>query len=103
MNTTEKQIFKRAIEHYGMNDQCQVACEECAELIKALSKYHRVTKHQAYDKRKIQRCMNNIVEEVADVSIMIDQIKLMYGISEKSVNAVRAEKVERLRKALPEE
>lgn len=103
MNTTEKQIFKRAIEHYGVNDQSQVACEECAELIKALSKYHRVTKHQAYDKRKIQRCMNNIIEEVADVGIMIDQIKLMYGISEKDVNAVRTEKVERLRKALPEE
>lgn len=103
MNTTEKQIFKRAIEHYGVNDQSQVACEECAELIKALSKYHRVTKHQAYDKRKIQLCMNNIIEEVADVGIMIDQIKLMYGISEKDVNAVRTEKVERLRKALPEE
>ena len=103
MNKTEKIIFEKAIERYGVDDQSQVACEECAELIKALSKYHRVTKHQAYDKRKIQRCMNNIIEEVADVGIMIDQIKLMYGISEKDVNAVRTEKVERLRKALPEE
>ena len=96
MKANEKTVFKAAIEKYGIQDQMQVACEECAELIKALSKYHRVTSHQAHDKRKIQRCLNNITEEVADVSIMLDQIKLMYGISEKAVSLVREEKVSRL-------
>ena len=103
MNKTEKIIFEKAIERYGVDDQSQVACEECAELIKALSKYHRVTKYQDYDKRKIQRCMNNIIEEIADVGIMLDQLKIMFDITEKAVNAVREEKVARLSKALPEE
>ena len=103
MNKTEKIIFEKAIERYGVDDQSQVACEECAELIKALSKYHRVTKYQDYDKRKIHRCMNNIIEEIADVGIMLDQLKIMFDITEKAVNAVREEKVARLSKALPEE
>lgn len=103
MNKTEKEVFKRAIERYGINDQTQVACEECSELIKALIKYHRVTKYQDYDKRKVQRCLNNIIEEIADVGIMLDQIKLMYGIAEKDVNAIREEKVARLNNALPED
>ena len=103
MKASEKTVFKKAIDQYGIPDQVQVACEECAELIKALSKYQRVTKHQPQDKRKIQRCLNNIIEEVADVSIMLDQIKLMYGITEKTVTDVRDAKVERLEGTLSKE
>lgn len=103
MKSNEKTVFMNAIKRYGIPDQIQVACEECAELIQALSKYQRVSKHQAHDKRKIQRCLNNITEELADVSIMLDQIKLMHGITEKAVSEVRAAKVERLESHLNEE
>ena len=103
MKPNERKVFYKAIKQYGVPDQIQVACEECAELIKALSKYQRVSKHQAHDKRKIQRCLNNITEELADVSIMLDQIKLMHGITEKAVSEVRAAKVERLESHLNEE
>jgi len=103
MKANEKTVFYKAIKEYGIQEQTLVACEECAELIKALSKYQRVCESQAYDKRKIQRCLNNITEELADVSIMLDQIKLMHGITEKAVSEVRAAKVERLESHLNEE
>ena len=103
MKSNEKTVFMNAIKRYGIPDQIQVACEECAELIQALSKYQRVAKYQAHDKRKILRCLNNITEELADVSIMLDQIKLMHGITEKAVSEVRAAKVERLESRLNEE
>lgn len=103
MKSNEKTVFMNAIKRYGIEDQTLVACEECAELIKALSKYRRVSKYQARDKRKIQRCLNNIIEELADVSIMLDQLKLMYGITDKAVSEVRDAKVERLESHLNEE
>lgn len=103
MKSNEKAVFYKAIKEYGIQEQTLVACEECAELIKALSKYQRVCEYQAYDKRKIQRCLNNITEELADVSIMLDQIKLMHGITEKAVSDVRDSKVKRLEDTLSKE
>lgn len=103
MKANEKTVFLEAIKKYGQEDQIQMVYEECSELIKALSKYHRVSKHQAYDKRKVQRCLNNIIEEVADVSIMIDQVKLIFGITEKQIAAIRDEKVSRLEDTLNRE
>ena len=103
MKAEEKKVFLQAISEYGIQDQTQIACEECSELIKALSKYHRVTKYQSYDKRKVLRCRNNIIEEMADVGIMLDQLKLMYGITEKAVSDMRSTKVDRLRSVLKSE
>lgn len=55
-----KNIHKKALEHFGIENQENKAIEEMAELIQAISK------------------QTNIAEEIADVQIMLDQLKIIY-------------------------
>lgn len=93
----EQKIMQRAINTYSTQAQCDVAIEEMAELTKALMKIRRV----ADDYEKVPAALANVIEEIADVEIMIDQLKIMYG--EKAVEAVRGEKLERLERRLNEQ
>lgn len=54
--------LKVIADHYGLDGQLGILQEECAELIQAVSKFHR---------NGMETLM---VEEMADVLIMIDQI-----------------------------
>ena len=83
----EQEIFKKAIETYGEREQSAVAMEECAELIRAINKYHR---KDSNENRK------NLIEEIADVQIMIEQVKIMYNISEDEIEDAYLGKVFRL-------
>lgn len=57
---------------YGLNPQIDIAIEEMAELTKELLKYRRAGySNEAADRAK------NIVEELADVQIMILQIEYL--------------------------
>ena len=75
-------IFENAIERYGAESQEGVAQEECAELIQAISKKHRGKPH-------------NIAEEIADVEIMLEQLKIINGC-ENDVKEIRKQKTKRL-------
>lgn len=82
-------IYIKAIETYGAEAQEGVSQEECAELIQAISKKHRGKKH-------------NIAEEIADVEIMLEQIKIINDCF-CDVENIKQEKVARLEKRLEEE
>ena len=56
-------LLKKAIDKWGYDRQMYKAIEECAELIKAICKYD----------------VENVLEECADVLIMCEQIKIMFG------------------------
>ena len=62
------EVLKAAIEKYGAEAQVVVALEEMAELQQALTKFLRGNPDQ-----------RNINEEMADVSIMLEQLKLIFG------------------------
>lgn len=79
---TEQEIFLRAISVFGEEMQEGVAMEECAELIEAISHKHRGRPH-------------NIPEEIADVEIMIEQLKIINGCAAE-VEEIRKKKVDRL-------
>lgn len=79
---TEFEIMQHAISVFGAEMQEQVAAEECAELIQAISHKHRGRPH-------------NIAEEIADVEIMIEQLKIINGCSAE-VEEIRKAKIERL-------
>ena len=79
---TENDIFEAAIKVYGVDNQENMAIEECAELIQAINKKHRGLEH-------------NIPEEIADVEIMLEQLKIANNCH-KEVETIRKEKVERL-------
>lgn len=64
--------------HYGYDAQSLQCIEEMAELTQAINKYRR--KHgngQSTDKSE-EECMNNLIEEIADVQIMLEQMKLFF-------------------------
>jgi NTP pyrophosphatase (non-canonical NTP hydrolase) len=87
------EVCKRAIERYGESDQLDLAKEECAELIVALSHYQR------------GRCrMREVVDEVADVTIMLEQVLQALGPEARGLARARvAAKLDRLEKRMCEE
>lgn len=93
----DERIMQQAIETYGVQAQCDVAIEEMAELTKAIMKIRRV----ANDYEKTQSALDNLLEEIADVDIMIDQLKIMWGPRE--VGEYRRQKLERLERRLKDD
>lgn len=70
----KKKIEQIAIT-YGWDDQCQVAIEECSELIQAICKHRRKYFHRLISNMFECPERDHIVEEIADVEIMISQLK----------------------------
>lgn len=60
--------------HYGRAPQNNQAIQECAELIHILTEINRKGLGDAE-----WRCLD-LAEEIADVEIMIDQLKYLYGL-----------------------
>lgn len=84
------------IEHYGCDKQRMVAIEEMAELTKALCKIDR-----AKDATQLCKAIKNAQEEVADVEIMVTQLKLMLG--EREIDNVIVQKLERQKERVEHE
>ena len=74
---TEEQIQKaRTIfQHYGFDNQLRILQEECAELIQAVSKYQRAQNAG----KPVLQAKTALMEEVADVTIMITQITSVFS------------------------
>lgn len=74
-------ICRQIADHYGFDDQSRILQEECAELIQAVSKVHRCkSDNERYTK------MLSMAEEMADVIIMITQIRLLDSTINDTVN-----------------
>ena len=85
--------------YYGYEAQSNQLVEECAELIQAVNKYRRVEtglgQPVAEDKKAIAR--DNLVKEIADVELMLEQVKYLLQIPEDELLAVKTFKVNRTR------
>ena len=79
---TEKEILMTAIRTFGETAQEDVAIEECSELIQAISHKHRGREH-------------NIAEEIADVEIMLEQLKIINDCH-REVEEIHKQKIDRL-------
>lgn len=77
--------IKDIIQHYGEKEQVDVAIEEMAELTHALLKYRR---------NPCNTTLDGIIEELADVTIMIGQLGYIY-FCEEYVERVIDKKLER--------
>lgn len=89
MNRIE--ILQKAINTYGQIMQEDICIEEMSELTKAIIKSRRAAPGPESAART-----GAIVEEIADVQIMLDQMRLLYGNTTDQENF----KLERLRKRL---
>lgn len=80
-----KEVQYAVIAKFGKEHQTFVAIEEMSELMKALTKNMR-GEHNRQD----------IVEELADVYIVLDQIMMMHGIDLDDVVRKMNEKAQRM-------
>lgn len=76
-----RKLIKVIAAHYGLSEQLNMAQEECAELIQAISKYRR-------------KGNSNIPEEIADVEIMCKQLKYLMNC-EDEIEQIKVRKVAR--------
>lgn len=81
----------------GYEAQSNQLVEECAELIQAVNKYRRA---RAADKDREQVALDNLVEEIADVEIMLEQVKDLLQIPEEDIEAIKLYKVNRTRERI---
>lgn len=75
----EVAIMEAAIAKRGEPAQMIVAIEELSELQKALCKYLRYADRYDGDDPGLGLMVNSIREEMADVSIMLSQLELIFG------------------------
>lgn len=85
-------IWRQSIDHYGKQLQSIVCMEECGELIQAISKKLRDPTSPN----------DHLAEEMADVIICLNLLKLMYGITDKEIHNRVVAKTLRLSKRMKE-
>ena len=88
--THENAICCTALEHYGVHHQIVKCMEECGELIQALAR-----------NMCGEEDIENVVEELADVEIMLMQMRTVFGRPE--VHRAMAQKLARLKMRMEEE
>ena len=86
----EKLICKKAVDSYGEISQMIKAAEEMGELIRAIS---RVILQQGESDAQIE---SNYNEEIADVTIMLEQLKYTRHYKQELVDFWKEEKLKRL-------
>ena len=80
------EIFKKAIARYGETWQVLKASEECSELAQALNKYVIYKATNNIEGKKESELIDNIFEEMADVYITLEMLKVIYNIEDREVN-----------------
>lgn len=90
MEDKEKQI----IEHYGVIPQLKYMQTEMFELIEAI--IERET-HWNYDTeiQNMKPLDEHIEEGYADLTMMLEQIKVYYNLSEENIQKIKEQKIER--------
>jgi NTP pyrophosphatase (non-canonical NTP hydrolase) len=87
--------LKEIIKHHTANNQLLKLMEELGELQQALAKYLQHNHENAMYTHKTEQIKDNLVEEIADVLIMIKQAQLILGIPNKELSYICRNKIER--------
>jgi len=88
---SEEVTLRKVINKFGKEAQCRQAMEECAELIQAVNKNLRSA-----------GAKENLIEEMADVGIMLDQLRIMFEIKDTEINKIRLEKMKQIKRMVGE-
>ena len=88
MTQAEKDLYERNIQYHGIEQETTIAMEECSELIQAISKCKRYGGF-------IDNHRDNLIEEIADVLFAIDELKLIYNISDEAISKIKQYKINR--------
>lgn len=98
MDDKQKSVCVIAVSHYGEQHQVVKAVEELSELQKELSKFVGYCMDGAFvnNVELKQRMLARITDEMADVNIVMEQLKMIFG-NGVSVEQVVERKLLRLR------
>ena len=102
MSKSVSELNKETAKHYGYEAQSNQLVEECAELIQAVNKFRRsgaIAGKPIVDYESLV-ALENLIEEIADVEIMLEQIKYLLQIPEDELDAVKLFKVNRTRERM---
>ena len=88
---SEEITLRKVINKFGKEAQCRQVMEECAELIQAVNKNLRSI-----------GAKENLIEEMADVGIMLDQLRIMFEIKDTEINKIRCEKMKQIKRMVEE-
>lgn len=86
---SEEKALRAITNHYNFKNQRNILCEECAELIQSVSKCLRYADNATEYRKHYQ----NFAEEVADVLIMCEQMRLYLG--ENLIDEIKESKLKR--------
>lgn len=91
---------QQSAEHYGLSCQLNQLQEECAELIQAVNKFRR--SHGVGQETPLtpKEAHQLLVEEIVDVSIMIEQIEYLLGVTVEEHNQIYKQKIERTKERM---
>ncbi len=88
--TIDRDVLQQAVDRWGQDLQELIAIEEMAELTKALIKRQRKQLHE--------RTETEVIEEIADVYVMLEQLRLVYDSG--YINVMIMDKIARLKSRL---
>lgn len=89
-----EELYQKAIEKWGVVSQIEMLNEESTELALAVRKYIR---HWKSDDIKY---VINLVEEIADVEIMIEQVCSIHPHFRDKIEEIKEFKLQRLEKRI---
>jgi NTP pyrophosphatase (non-canonical NTP hydrolase) len=88
--------IEEIMRNYSFESQVEIFIEECSEAIQAAQKMKRARESKEY----AERC-ENFIEEIADVIITVEQMKMFVG--KKTVDKAVEAKINRQLKRIEEE
>ena len=71
-------VYAAALEKWGVDSQLHVAIEEMSEVIKAITKLMRIDTEE-----ELTAAIESLAEEIADATIMLEQLQEIFCINEK--------------------
>lgn len=92
MTTEHKLMCSKILKHYGVSSQLRKLAEECGEAVQAALKY---------DYRADEITKQALITEIADLEVMVQQIKFVVGY--EAVNKEIDFKLERQMKRIENE
>lgn len=90
----DEKKMKLIAEWYGYEPQSRQCIEEMSELTQAINKLWR-KKTFGGNSIEISQAHENVIEEIADVSIMICQMKELLGVKEDDISEIINQKLDR--------
>ncbi len=98
MNEANRELYLKSLQKWGKVLQVNMAVEEMAELTFALMKELRTSNEERRSNwGAIKRA---ILDEIVDVSILLEQLRVIYFISDAEYEQWRKQKLARLRERL---